>query len=354
MNSALSRPPRFASASDTAAPARSLADELAASALIGRALQERYVPEALVSESPLSACYRAQDDVIHETVHVELLPRRAAASFGRIRHAVARLAALGDPNIVDVIGLGLADGARPFLVTEYPLHTLRETLAAGPLELARLVRLGAQMAGALSAAHGAEVVHGALLPERIVTRGSGPLELAKLSGFGVAAWLEGTSPLPPVGNHEARYAAPERLASSAPDKRSDVYSLGAILYELATGTAPGEGAGLETRPDVEPPSRRRGSTELAFRAFDKIIARCLLRAPDQRYPNAAELATDLWRLDAALGRAAAAARARAAQPDEATPRAERSSAVELSPAHRPPQKSVVGMRRLPKVIVQSG
>jgi serine/threonine protein kinase len=340
----------------------SLRDELPSSAIIGRLLSNRYVPEALLHEGPFSVCYRANDGSIRQTVCLELLPRRALQSFGRLRRAVTKLAALGDPNIVDVIGLGLAGGAWPFVVTELAPRTLREALRDGPLELARVVRLGAQLAGALAAAHGAGVLHGALALDRVAVFGSAPLEVAKLSGFGIAAVFDGEPSTSFEATPDARYASPERLAGEPLAACSDVYSLGAILYELATGTAPfGPGVVVELfepRLEAEPPSSRSGSTELAFLAFDKIMGRCLKRAPEQRYPNAAELAVDLGRLDAALGRAAAArartTRAKHTASSNGARRSEneRPSRVQLSPARRPPQKSVVNMRELPKVIVR--
>jgi serine/threonine-protein kinase len=363
MNSARHEPPRLASVAANESGLRlaeltDLKSELPPRSIIGRMLQNRYVPESLSSDASFSVRYLARDTATQEMVCLELLPRRAITCFTEIRQAVAKLAALGDPNIVEVSGRGMVGGAWPFLVTEHCPRTLVDVLDAGPLELRRLVRIGAQAAGALAAAHGAGVLHGVLALDRIACSGSGPLEVARISGFGIAplalSWPEAQL----SGAPEAAYASPEQLEGGRLDARSDIYALGAILYELATGTLPfgADGAGVaRLRHELPPASRQRGSNELAFRAFDKIVERCLMRAPERRYANAVELGVDLGRLDAALGRAQAAARAHEAEGSSRhTPRAssERPSGVELSPARRPPQKSIVGMRKLPKVIVQ--
>jgi serine/threonine-protein kinase len=341
-------------------------DELPPASILGRVIMDRYVPQAPLSHSTFSVRYRADDLTTGDAVCLELLPRRAIRIAGKIWHDVARLAALGDRNIAEALGRGVAGGAWPFLVTENALGgTLRDVLAAGAeLDLARAVRIGAQCAEALAAAHGAGVIHGALSPERIGCSGRAD-DSVKVAGFGIAPLVEAWPELLLSASPDLfAYASPEHVEGHRLDARSDIYALGAILYQLVAGRPPFEGAALgvlrqHLRAEPPPASRGRRSNELALRVIDKIIARCLAKPRAARYSSAAELAADLARLGAALQRT----RARSASSGRDTDRSsrppslpqrgsDRRSQIELRPAHRPPQKSHVGMLALPKVIVR--
>jgi serine/threonine-protein kinase len=328
------------------------------------------LPEALLYEGAFSVRYAALDVSSDEVVCLEFLPRRALVVWSAIRQSATRLAAHGDPNVAAALGHGVAGGAWPYLITEYGApQTLRDALGAEAFELGRVVRIGLQCAGALAAAHGAGVIHGALAPDRVLLRTIGAHETVRITGFGLAPLIEAnTDALLTSGPSLYQYCSPELADGGRLDARSDLYALGVILYELAAGAPPFSGNVLSVLRQhrlaaVAPPSRRRGCQELAFRAFDKIVTRCLMKDPERRYASAAELGADLGRLDAALSRIQAAseeaATPRRSSPPAAptaargsTPPAAPRTAALVSPAQLPPAKSRVGMRKLPKVIVQ--
>jgi eukaryotic-like serine/threonine-protein kinase len=358
---------------------RSLKDELPPASILGRVLANRYVPDAWLGEGTFSVRYRADDLATIESVCVEFLPRRAIGCYSQIRQAADKLAALGDPRIVQILGRGMAGGAWPFLVTEYDgssslAAVLRHTRLhrAAPFALARVLRLGAQCAEALAAAQSVGVLHGALCPERIGVRHVGQEhESIQVSGFGLASLIEAAPEARLSNSPEVYlYGSPELVRHARIEPRSDIYSLGVILYELAVGKPPFEGNAIgvlrqHLRSTPEPVSRRRGSSEIGWRIFDKIISRCLAKSPEARYASASDLATDLARLGAALARARdaepsastaspVAARASASAPRSVAVRAatsERPSGIQLRPAQYPPKSRARGLE-LPKVIVR--
>jgi eukaryotic-like serine/threonine-protein kinase len=329
--------------------------ELPPESIRGRVLAQRYLPEELLEQRPFSVRYGAYDLATNATVYVEFLPSSAAGAWPSIRQAVGRLAALGHPHILEIVGRGMLSGVWPFLVSEdlecWTLGELSER--AGPLELARVLRVGLQCARALGAAHAAGVVHGAFSPNEVFVREAARADdVVKLRGFGFAELVrEWQGSL--LGSREfCQYVSPEQIRGREAGARSDVYALGAVLYELSTGAPPFVAETAAAVLDMhlghpsELPSERRGSRALPWRAFDKIIGRCLAKSPEQRYCSAVDLANDLARLHAAV------CRSEAARPEAGRAGQLRPSALQPSvSAHRPPLKSALSLRRLPKVII---
>lgn len=307
---------------------------------------ERYRLLCTTGTTSVGVTYRGWDLERERAVDVELLPRGAFAGprvRARLEQSAYALRSVRDPRCAQVFDVGVSE-LGSFLVSE-PVRA--EALAPGAprVPLAQALEWGHEVALALGAAHRRGVLHGALEPARVALL-SGSSPRIKLGGFGLAAWL---SELRFTARARVRplygYLTPEHAAGRPLEVRSDVYACGALLYAFVTGAAPFEGcdAGdvLCRHLDDEPraPSARLGQASLPLRVFDKIVLRCLRKAPSERYPSALDLARDLARLRAALATEGAGAARGAAR------RAERI-------VHHPPRRShVTCTRPLPKVIV---
>ena len=196
----------------------------------------RYRLERELGRGGMATVLLAYDEELDRPVAVKLLPEHLAsdAAFHARFFREARLAGrLSHPNVVRVYDAGEADG-RPFIVMEYvPGESLAE---AGPLPAARVVELGLQACAGLQHAHDAGLVHRDVKPANLLVRDDGVL---KIADFGIARAAESTRHTE-VGTllGTAAYLAPEQIAGADATPASDVYSLGAVLYELLTGRLP--------------------------------------------------------------------------------------------------------------------
>jgi serine/threonine protein kinase/Tol biopolymer transport system component len=252
--------------------------------------------------------YRARDTRLGRDVAVKILPREFAGDPDRLRRfeAEARSASvLNHPNIVAIHDVGEAE-AGPYVAMELVLgSTLRELLLDGPLPVRRLLQIGGQVADGLSRAHAAGVVHRDLKPENIMVGKDG---FPKILDFGLAKLVEpepvdlsaaetaalGTQPGSVVGT--AGYMSPEQAAGKPVDFRSDQFSLGSILYEMATGQrafrkeTTAETLAAILREEPEPLGSASPGCPAPLRW---IIERCLAKDPEERYASTRDLARDL-------------------------------------------------------------
>ncbi|MGD0011566.1 MAG: protein kinase, partial [Terriglobia bacterium] len=255
--------------------------------------------------------YRARDERLGRDVAVKVLPPNLVPDESvrkRLRKEAQALSKLNHPNIEILFELGSKDGAE-FLVVEYvPGVTLSDRLAQGPLAEREIARLGVQLANGLAAAHSQGVVHCDLKPSNLRVTPDGRL---KILDFGIAKSLRVTreSSKYDVTTESATgdqavagtlpYMAPEQLRSEPADARSDLYSAGAVLYEMATGqrafrdgVAPRLTDAILHQAVVPPRAvNARISPEL-----ERIILKCLQKEPENRYQSAAELEVDLRQL----------------------------------------------------------
>jgi len=259
----------------------------------------RYRIEAELGRGAMGVVYQARDPVLGRRVALKTIHETfsAAESYRRRFFAEARAAAgLSHPGIVLVYDIGLdADTRRLFLALE---HLEGETVEA---RLARETRLpwrdalhvAATIARALDHAHGKGVVHRDVKPSNIMILADGQ---AKILDFGVArlpaSQLTGAGEL--VGT--PAYMSPERVREEDADGRTDVFSLGAVLYEMVTGRRPFQG---RTIPEVlraveafDPPPPSRAVPDVPA-GLDGVVARALQKSVDRRYATAGELAESL-------------------------------------------------------------
>jgi tetratricopeptide (TPR) repeat protein len=212
----------------------------------------------------------------------------------RLQREARAAARLTHPNIAAVYDVFEADG-RPFIVMEYVEgESLAALLARGRLPLERALAIGASLCEALSAAHAAGVVHRDLKPGNLMITPSGGL---KVLDFGLAKSPGGdtlttiTTPGRVLGT--PGFVAPEQLLGRPATARSDVYSAGAILFELIGGRTPWEGVDVESVSLLSPPPRLDAVTSDVPHDLADVVARALEPDPARRCESAARLATDL-------------------------------------------------------------
>ena len=259
---------------------------------------------APIAKGGMGEVYRARDTRLGRYVAVKILPADMCHDPGRLarfEHEARAVSALNHPNIVSVHDIG-REGGIPFIVTEFiEGESLRRLIAKGTVPAATLVEIAAQLAAGLRAAHASGIVHRDLKPENIMLT---PDMQVKILDFGLAKrtaqrpdGVPGaqTEPLtaPGLMLGTLGYLSPEQVRGEAVDARSDIFSLGAVLFELAAGKRPFSGS----KPiDVLSAILREEPASLPAdlpRALDRIIRRCLEKDPQRRFQNAASLAAAL-------------------------------------------------------------
>ncbi|HXT63047.1 MAG TPA: protein kinase [Pyrinomonadaceae bacterium] len=276
--------------------------------LIGQTLAGKYRIEKLIKTGGMGAVYRGKHVLMDKTVAIKVLRPSLAgddavvARFSREAKAASKIS---HPHAVSVTDFGEAENGVVFLVMEYlDGRTLKEVIASeGPLALDRAVNIVRQVAGALDAAHSQGVIHRDLKSENIMLVRHDGDEWAKVLDFGIAKIRQPKNSSESDITHAnlvvgtPQYMSPEQCSQSgALDARSDVYSLGIILYEMLSGRVPfaGESATVVMMKQVQDPAP---SVLLARPdlppAVDKVIKRALAKQPIDRYQSAGELSAEL-------------------------------------------------------------
>ena len=259
----------------------------------------------LLGEGGMGVVYRAHDERLGRDVALKFLPPTSLendVSRKRFHKEARALAKLSHPNIATVYDFDSQDSV-DFLVTEYvPGETLAAKLAGGAIPQKEVLRLGMQLADGLAAAHEAGVLHRDLKPSNLQIMPDGRL---KILDFGLAqfchpssgATTESVADLQCAGT--LPYAAPEQLRGEQASTRSDIYSAGAVLYDMCTGRrAFGEGSAFKIMHSIlhDMPKLPSEISPKISPLLEQIILKCLDKEPENRYQSAVELGVDLRRL----------------------------------------------------------
>ncbi len=266
--------------------------------MIGTQLSGRYRLESKLGSGGMSTVYLAVDEVLDRRVAIKVLHREISDQpdqLERFRREARAVASLSHPNLVAVIDAG-EDGGYPYIVFEYvPGETLKKRIdESGRLGLDEATAYAIEIGRGLAAAHAARLVHRDVKPQNVLIDGEGR---AKITDFGIARSLEAhglTATGRVLGTTD--YVSPEQAMGKEVDARTDVYSLGIVLYEMLTGDVPFHaetqvGVAMkhvnEAVPDVQ---KKRPETSAALAAS---IEQAVAKDPKDRYPDMNHFLADL-------------------------------------------------------------
>jgi eukaryotic-like serine/threonine-protein kinase len=261
-------------------------------------LSGRYRLESKLGSGGMSTVYLANDEVLDRPVAIKLLHREISEEedqLERFRREARAAARLSHPNLVGVIDAGEDDG-RPYIVFEYiDGRTLKRRIQEeGPLPVDEAVAYAIEIGRGLTAAHARKLVHRDVKPQNVLIDPDGR---AKVTDFGIARSLEAkglTATGRVVGTTD--YVSPEQAMGEDVDERSDVYSLGVVLYEMLTGEVPFQAetqVGVAMKHVNEPMPDVQAKRPEISASVGAVVDRATTKDPRDRYTTVAEMVRDL-------------------------------------------------------------
>jgi tRNA A-37 threonylcarbamoyl transferase component Bud32 len=270
-----------------------------AGSVIGTVLSDRYRLESKLGSGGMSTVYLARDETLERWVAIKVLHREISDQpdqIERFRREARSVARLSHPNVVSVIDAG-QDGGYPYIVFEYVEgETLKQRIERlGRLPLDESAAYAIEIARGLGTAHLERLIHRDVKPQNVLIDTEGR---AKVTDFGIARSLESQKALTATGRvlGTTDYVSPEQAMGRGVDARSDIYSLGIVMYEMLTGDVPFHAETVvgvamkhvnEALPDVQ-----HGRPEVSA-ALAAVVDRATAKDPDDRYPDMPAMLDDL-------------------------------------------------------------